>query len=180
MPGTRISAKEFVMRFYPAALALSLAAVLTASAGLSASPERLDPVAASLLAQGRAEMAAGRLDAALDAFEAALVVQPGSAPVLLQLAEVTRAQGMQGKAIRYYRVALEADPRNLSAISGEGIAMVEKGAVEKARRNLTRLEGLCGKDCEATRQLAAAIARGPSPRMVSAEAVKPQPVVSEN
>jgi tetratricopeptide (TPR) repeat protein len=180
MPGTRSSAKELLMRFYPAALALSLAAALTASAGLSASPERLDPVAASLLAQGRAEMAAGRLDAALDAFEAALVVQPGSAPVLLQLAEVTRAQGMQGKAIRYYRVALEADPRNLSAISGEGIAMVEKGAVEKARRNLTRLEGLCGKDCEATRQLAAAIARGPSPRMVSAEAVKPQPVVSEN
>lgn len=168
------------MRYYPAALALSLAAALTASAGLSATAERLDPRAALLLAQGRAEMSAGRIDAAVDAFEAALVVQPGSAPILLQLAEVTRAQGMQGKAIRYYRVAIEADPRNLSAISGEGIAMVEKGAVEKARRNLARLEGLCGKDCEATRQLAAAIARGPSPRMVSAEAVKPQPVVSEN
>ena len=180
MPGTMISAKDFVMRFYPAAAALSLLVAVTARASLSAPPEHLDPRASALLAQGRAELVAGRSDAAVDAFEAALVIQPGSTPVLLQLAEATRRQGMQGKAIRYYREALGADPRNLMAISGEGLAMVEKGAVEKARRNLTRLEGLCGKDCEATRQLAAAIAQGPAPRMVSAEAVKPQPVVSEN
>lgn len=168
------------MRFYPAALALSLLAAVSSSAGFPAAPERLAPQAMALVAQGRAEMAAGRIDAAIDAFEAALVVQPGSASVLVQLAEATRKQGMQGKAIHYYREALQADPRNLMAISGEGAAMAEKGAIEKARRNLARLEGLCGKDCEATRQLAETIGREPVPRMVSAEAVKPQPVVTEN
>jgi Flp pilus assembly protein TadD len=87
---------------------------------------------------------------------------------------------MQGKALRYYREALDVEPGNLLAISGEGAALVEKGAVEKARRNLTRLQGLCGENCDATRQLAAAIAKGPSVRILTAEAVKPAPVVSEN
>jgi hypothetical protein len=87
---------------------------------------------------------------------------------------------MQGKALHYYREALEADPKNLAAISGEGAALAEKGAVEKARRNLARLKGMCGESCDATRQLAAAIARGPSVRVLTAEAVTPEPVVTEN
>lgn len=168
------------MRYTPAALALSLLAAITASVSHGAPPEPLDPRASALLAEGRAAFAAGRIDGAVDAFEAALVVQPGSVPVLLGLAEATRRQGMQGKAIHYYREALQAEPSNLQAISGEGAALVEKGAVEKARRNLTRLQGLCGESCDATRELAAAIAKGPAPRMVSAEAVKPSPVVSDN
>ncbi len=87
---------------------------------------------------------------------------------------------MQGKALHYYREALKSDPQNLLAISGEGAALVEKGAVDKARRNLARLQGLCGDGCDATRSLAAAIAKGPAPRVVTAEEVKPEPVVSEN
>ncbi|MCP5403139.1 MAG: hypothetical protein H6917_12235, partial [Novosphingobium sp.] len=75
---------------------------------------------------------------------------------------------------------LENDPRNLSAIAGEGAALVEKGAVEKARRNLARLKGLCGSKCSETRELASVIAKGPAPRVVTAEAVKPDPIVSEN
>jgi tetratricopeptide (TPR) repeat protein len=173
-------AKDLLMRYTPAALALSLVALLTASVGYSAPPQPLDPRAATLVAQGRGELAAGRIDAAIDAYEAALAIQPGSVAVLVQLADATRRQGMQGKALHYYREALAADPQNVTAISGEGSALVEKGAVEKARRNLTRLEGLCGSSCDATRQLAAAISKGASPRMVSAEAVKPEPVVTEN
>lgn len=168
------------MRYYPAALALSLLAGVTASAGYSAPAQQLDGRAAALLAQGQSDLAAGRIDQAVDACELALTIQPGSVAVLLQLANATRRQGMQGKALHYYRVALAADPQNLLAISGEGAALAEKGAVEKARRNLARLQGLCGDSCEATRLLAAAIAKGPSPRMVSAEAVKPEPVVTEN
>jgi hypothetical protein len=87
---------------------------------------------------------------------------------------------MQGKALHYYREALKNEPGNLLALSGEGAALAEKGAMEKARRNLARLQGLCGSNCDATRQLNAAIAKGPAPRVVSAEAVKPEPVVSEN
>lgn len=177
---TASSAKDLLMRYTPVALALSLLAAVTSSVSFSAPAQPLDPRAAALLAQGRAELAAGRLDGAIDAYEAALTVQPGNVAILLDLAEATRRQGMQGKALRYYRLALATDPANLQALSGEGAAFAEKGAIEKARRNLARLEGLCGSNCEATRALNAAIARGPSPRVVSAEAVKPAPVVTEN
>ena len=133
-----------------------------------------------MLKQGRIELRAGRVNEAVDAFEAALVRQPGSVTVLIRLAEATRESGLQGKALHYYREALEADPRNLMAIAGEGAALVEKGAVEKARRNLARLEGICGSDCDETRQLASVISRGPAKQIVTAEAVTPEPEVSEN
>ena len=168
------------MRYMPAALALSALAFVTSSVSISAPPQPLSPRATALMAQGRSDLAAGRVDQAIDSFEAALTVQPGNVTVMLSLADATRRQGMQGKALHYYREALAAEPQNLAAIAGEGAALVEKGAVEKARRNLTRLQGLCGSGCEASRQLSAAIAKGPSPRVVTAEAAKPEPVVSEN
>jgi len=177
---TASSAKDLLMRYTPIALALSLVAAVTASASFSAPQRSLDPRATALLEQGRAELSAGRVNEAIDAYEAALTVQPGSPAILLDLAEATRRQGMQGKALHYYREALVAEPSNLAALSGEGAALAEKGAIEKARRNLSRLEGLCGNNCAATRELSAAIAKGPAPRVVSAEAVKPDPIVSEN
>jgi len=180
MDRTNLSARDVMMRYTPVALALSLLAAVTASAGYSAPPDPLGPSAAALLAQGRAALAAGKADDAVSAFEAALVTQPGSVTVLLNLAEATRRNGMQGKALHYYREALQADPQNLSAIAGEGAALVEKGAVEKARRNLTQLKRLCGDNCDATRQLTAVIDRGPTPKVVTAQAVTPEPVVSEN
>jgi len=169
------------MRYYPAALALSLLAGVWSSVGQSAAPAQpLDPRAAALLTQGQLNLEAGRLDTAVDAYESALTIQPGGIPILLDLAAATRRQGMQGKALHYYRLALAADPSNLDAISGEGAALVEKGAVEKARRNLARLQGLCGSNCQATRQLAAAIAKGPAPRVVTAQQITPEPVVTQN
>jgi tetratricopeptide (TPR) repeat protein len=177
---SRFALTEFLMRYYPAALALSLLAGVWSSVGYSAAPQPLDPRAAALLTQGQAELAAGQLDLAIDAYESALAIQPGSIRILLELAAVTRRQGMQGKALHYYRLALAGDPANLDAISGEGAALVEKGAVEKARRNLARLQGLCGTNCSATRELAAAIAKGPAPKMVTAQQITPEPVVTAN
>ncbi len=168
------------MRYTPAALALSLAFGLTASVLYSAPSTVLDPRAAALVEEGRGAVAAGQIDQAIDHYEAALAIQPGSVPVMLELADATRRQGMQGKALHYYRVALVQDPQNIEAITGEGTALVEKGAVEKAKRSLARLTTLCGKMCPQTKQLAAVIAKGPTPRMVSADEVKPTPVVSQN
>jgi Tfp pilus assembly protein PilF len=168
------------MRYTPAAVALVLLVAVTASTGHSAPPQPIDPRVSALVAQAHADLAAGKVDEAVDNFESALAVQPGNVTVLLGLAEATRREGMQGKALHYYREALEADPQNLQAISGEGAALAEKGAVEKAKRNLTRLEGLCGSECPATRELAAAIARGPAPKVVSADDAKPKPEVTAN
>ena len=167
------------MRYTPAAAALSLLGAVTASVGYGADRE-VDPRAAALVAEGRAELGSGEVQAAVDSFEAALAIDPAHTPIYLDLAEAARVQGLQGKAIHYYREALEREPSNLAAISGEGEALVEKGAVEKARRNLARLESMCGGDCEETRQLAAALQRGPQPTVLTAEAVTPTTVVTQN
>ena len=167
------------MRYTPAALALSLLAAVTASVGYGA--ERVpDPRATALVAEGRTELAAGDVQAAIGTFEAALTIDPAQTAIYLDLADAARAQGLQGKAIHYYREALERDPNNFAAISGEGEALLEKGAVDKARRNLAQLETQCGGQCAETRQLAAAIERGPSATVLTAEAVTPSTVVTQN
>ncbi len=172
--------REFVMRYYPAALALSLLAGLSASVGYSAPTQAVDPRVTALIARGQVELDAGRIDTAIDNYEAALAIQPGNVPVLLELAKASRRSGLQGKALHYYRLALANEPQNVIAISGEGAALAEKGALDRARRNLTRLRGLCGEDCEATRALASAIDKGPAPRVITAQTIKPEPVISEN
>ena len=106
----------------------------------------------------------------------------GHVAILLNLAEATRKQGLQGKALHYYRQALTLEPDNQYAIAGEGMALVEKGAVEKARRNLTRLQQLCGKsDCAPAQELAAAIDKGPPAQVaVSVADVQAAPTASPN
>lgn len=154
------------MRFAPVAAALSLFLATTASVS-TASERDPEPRAAMLIAQGQAALEAGETQAAIDAFEAALVVDPGYTPIFLRLALAARRDGLQGKAIRYYREALARDPGNFAAISGEGEALVEKGALEKAQRNLARLESLCGENCPETLALRASIAAGPPARLAA-------------
>lgn len=154
------------MRFAPAAAALSLLFATTASV-TSAQDREADPRAAALVMQGQAALAAGDTQGAIDAFEAALAVDPGHTPIFLELAEAARQDGLQGKAIRYYREALARDPGNFAAISGEGAALVEKGAVEKAKLNLARLQSLCGDNCPETVALQTTIAAGPPARLAA-------------
>lgn len=165
------------MRYGPAAAALSLVIAVSASVG-NASDYDADPRAEALVAEGQSLLDMGETQAAIDAFEAALVLDPGYTQVYLELAEAARAEGLQGKAIHYYREAQERDPDNLAAISGEGEALVEKGALAAARENLEVLQSLCGDSCIETMQLAAAIDRGPP--VMTAEVVQTAEDVSQN
>lgn len=167
------------MRYYPAALALSLFCALSASVGSSATPEPGAGVA-SLRAEGQEALVAGKTQSAIDSFEAALAIDPAFTPLYLDLARAARQEGLQGKAIHYYRELLERDPNNFAAISGEGEALAEKGAVEKARRNLAQLESLCGGGCEETRVLAAKLAGMKDAPVLTAEAVTPKATVTQN
>lgn len=167
------------MRYAPAAVALSLLAAVTASVGYGA-PRTANPAAVSLEKAGQGQLAAGKVQDATDSFEAALAIDPAYTALYLDLAEAARQQGLQGKAIHYYREALAREPGNLAAISGEGQAMVEKGAVEKARRNLAKLQSLCGDNCPEARQLTLALQRGPRTAVLTAEAVTPSPIVTQN
>ncbi|HSF12264.1 MAG TPA: tetratricopeptide repeat protein [Erythrobacter sp.] len=155
------------MRFAPAAAALSLCLAMSASVLSAGGGDKPDPRAAALLAQGQAALNAGETQAAIDAFEAALSVDPGYTPIFVALGEAARQSGLQGKAIRYYREALARDPGNFAAISGEGSALLEKGAVEKAKRNLATLQSLCGDTCPETVALQGTIARGVPARLAA-------------
>ena len=168
------------MRYYPAAIALSMLAAVTASVGQARDVEPADPRVNTLLASGEAQLSAGEKNAAIGSFESALALDPGHVATFVALGNAERSNGMPGKAIHYYREALSRDPNNVSAISGEGEALADKGALDRAKGNLARLEGLCGKSCDASKALAATIARGPMPRVVSAESVKPEPKVESN
>jgi tetratricopeptide (TPR) repeat protein len=166
--GSRTQAlKELLMRFAPAAAALSLCLAMTASISMAGDTRAPDPRAAALIVQGQAALTAGETQAAIDAFEAALALDPGHTPIFLDLAEAARQSGLQGKAIRYYREALERDPGNFAAIAGEGSALVEKGALEKAKRNLAKLQSLCGDACPETVALQSTIARGVPARLAA-------------
>lgn len=171
---------ELLMRYLPLGVALSLLVLVTGSAGTAGVSLPTDPRAKALVETGRELLGRGDIDAATDSFEAALAVDPGNPTTFLALGDAARAAGMQGKAIHYYREALERDPNNLAALSGEGGAMAEKGAIEKAKGNLARLEGLCGRTCPEAQNLASVIAKGPIARVVSADAVKPDPAVEDN
>ena len=106
------------MRFAPAAAVLSLALAMTASVGWSAERDP-DPRAAMLIAEGQTALQGGDVQGAIDAYEAALVVDPGYTPLYLRLAEAARADRMQGKAISYYREVLNREPRNYAAMSAK-------------------------------------------------------------
>ncbi len=168
------------MRFSPPVLALSLLVAVTGSASLSAPTEPLDPRAAALDAQGRSALALGDNAKATDALEAALAVQPGSATIVLDLAEAARQRSMPGEALHYYRVVLTDEPQNISGLAGEGTTLAEMGALDKARRNLAQVQGLCGQDCAAARTLAETIARSAKPQVATAVAIQPLSGVTAN
>lgn len=126
------------MRYTPAAVALSLVAAVSSSVLHSEASETLDPRASALMEQGQASLKAGATGQAVDAFEAALAVEPGSVAVLVALAEAERAKGLTGKAIRYYRIALERDPRNLAALAGRVLPWPKRA---RPRRRTVALRG---------------------------------------
>jgi Tfp pilus assembly protein PilF len=160
------------MRLFPAALALSFAA-LSVSTSLSAqrADTVIDPRSMALLAQGRAAAAAGNLDRATDLIETALAVDPRNRAAFVELASVAERQQLSGKAIRLYREALLIEPNDPGALRGQGEALVAKGAMGPARENLDKIKALCGKKpCPDAASLAATIAKGPPPS--AAPAVK--------
>ena len=169
------------MRFTPAALALSLAFAVTSSVTYSQQPGHVvDPKSAALVQAGEQAQKSGDLEGAQGLYESALAVDPANTNAYIALGQVAQAQNLPGKAIRFYREALETQPNDRLALARQGEAMVQRGAVEKARLNLARLEALCKTGCSELQQLNQAIDKGPPQMVLSAEAVTPKPVVSES
>ena len=169
------------MRLTPIALSIAIACATIASAGNGQRPDdQLDPRSVALTQQGQALTAAGKYGEAIDALESALAVDPRNRGAYIALARVAQGQNLPGKAIRLYSEALALEPNDLMALAVQGEALVERGAVERAKKNLARIKGLCKGSCPQAQTLAAVIAKGPPPQIVTAQAPETEPGQTEN
>lgn len=168
------------MRYTPAACALALAFATVSSAVIGQRPDhQVDARSVSLVQRAETVRAAGDLNGATDLLESALAVDPRNRTAFVALARIAQAQQLPGKAVRMYREALMLEPTDLVALKGQGEALVQKGALEKARENLARIRTLCKTPtCPEATTLAAAIDKGPPATALSAKAVTPAPTVA--
>ncbi len=169
-----------VMRFSPPAIALALALATVSSVSLAKRPDSaINPASINMTEQAKTALSVQNYESAVDALETALAIDPRNRAAFVTLAQVAQKQGLPGKAIRFYREALLIEPNDIAALSGQGEAMIERGALAKAKENLTRITQLCPMACPEQKTLAAAIEKGASAPVVAAEAVQPKPVVTE-
>lgn len=162
------------MRLTPIALSLTIVAVTMASAGLGQRPDDvIDQRSTALVQAAQAHSAASRYNDAIDLLQTALAVDPRNRAAYIALGRIAQAQRLPGQAIGYYADALRIEPNDQAALAAQGEAYVQRGAVERARANLTRLRTICGQSCAAADQLAAAIQRGPPAEALTAQRVEP-------
>lgn len=109
-----------------------------------------------LYAQGRALALAGRYAEALDALTA--VRNQNDSMVLTMIGYAKRKSGSFDEGMAYYQRALAIDPKNVNTREYLGEAYAEKGRMDLAKAELTKVEALCGTECEQYQDLAKAIA----------------------
>ncbi len=168
------------MRLLPIALSLAVAAATMASAGHGQRPDdQIDPQSAALVEQARALSTAGQHNEAIDLLETALAIDPRNRGAYIALGRVAQAQRLPGKAIRFYADALRMEPNDVNALAGQGEAFVQRGAVDRARRNLEQVRTLCSEPCPQAQQLAAVIQRGPPAEALAAQRPETTPPVAQ-
>jgi tetratricopeptide (TPR) repeat protein len=151
------------MRLLSSVLIAGVAAALVSTSAVSQRPDdQLAPRSVELLRQGQAQLAAGKFVEADEALETALAVDPRNRAAYIALARVAQRQKLFGQSIRHTKKALALEPNDRDAIAIQGEAMVELGAVARARENLAKLQKLCPSGCTQLAQLSATIMRGPT------------------
>ncbi|OWK33985.1 tetratricopeptide repeat protein [Sphingomonas dokdonensis] len=167
------------MRYTSVAVAAALAMVSISTSLHGQRPDdQIDAKSLALLQQGKAARAAGNADGAIGLLESAAAVDPRNRQAFIEMAEISERQGLPGKAIRLYREALLLEPNDIEALSGQGQALVIKGAVARAKENLAKVKALCKTTCPQATTLAASIAKGPP--VSTAQVTPPTSVPAKN
>ena len=157
------------MRLTPITLTVAIALATMASSGQSQRPDdQIDARSVEMSRQGEALIGQARWNEATDLFETALAVDPRNRQAYIGLARAAQGQKLPGKAIKFYFEALKLEPNDVVALAGQGEAMVQRGAVARARKNLDKIRTLCRNNCPQVATLAAAIAKGPPPEVLTA------------
>jgi Tfp pilus assembly protein PilF len=144
------------------------AALLAAPLAGQRPDDQISRRSVELMHQGEVLLASGKFVDADDALEASLAVDPRNRTAFVVMARVAQKQKLFGQAIRFTNKALALEPRDLDALAVQGEAMVELGAVPRARENLVKLQKLCPSGCKQLVALTAAISRGPSVALAKA------------
>lgn len=163
--------------FLALAAGLILASLPTAS--IARADHDIFPHSMALVESGIAAQKAADLDKAIDYFESALVADPRNRSALIALAQIARAQGLPGKAIGLYREALTLDPNDVLALAGQGEALVDKGAVDKAKERLAEAKRFCSSPCTMVAGLENAIAANANKQMAVAEPSNKAPLSAD-
>src|SRR4030095_9505545 len=136
---------EILMRLTPFILCLALAASTLPVAVVGQRPEdQIAPQARQLLKQGATLLSQRKLIEADDALETALVVDPKNRAAFTAMARVAIKEKLYGQAIKLTNKALALETTARDAIAVQGEAMVELGALPRAKENLAKLQKLCG------------------------------------
>jgi len=158
------------MRLTPIALTAAILLATVGSAGWGQKPDdQIDARSIALTQQAQALSGQGRFQEATDLLESALAVDPRNRQAYIALGRAAQGEKLPGKAIKFYLEALKLEPNDLTALQGQGEALVQRGAVERAKRNLERIRSLCKGACPQATTLAAAIAKGPPPEVLTAQ-----------
>jgi len=151
------------MRISVRFLMLGAAATLLASPVIGQRPDnQILPQSIELQKQAESLLASGKLMDAADLLETAVAVDPRNRGAFVDLARIAKQQKLFGKSIRLTNEALQLEPNDLDAIEVQGEAMVELGAIPRAKENLAKLQKLCSNNCRQVAQLSTAISRGPT------------------
>jgi cytochrome c-type biogenesis protein CcmH/NrfG len=164
-----------LMRLSPLVLAFGLATSSLAVPVIGQKPDdQIAPKSIEFQKQGETALAAGKLAEADDALETALAIDPRNRGAFVGMAKVAMKQKLFGQAIRLTNKALALEPTDKDALAVQGSAMVEQGAVARAKDVLAKLQTLCAQGCPQAAELSAAIARGPTLAQAKPPATAPK------
>jgi tetratricopeptide (TPR) repeat protein len=162
---------EILMRLTPIVASAAIALATFASAGHGQRPDdQIDARSMALVQQAQALTASARYNEAIDLLESALAIDPRNRTAYVALARVAQGQALPGKAIKLYSEALALEPNDVTALAGQGEALVQRGATERAKQNLAKIKTVCKSECPQAISLAAVIAKGPPPQVMTAQA----------
>lgn len=114
------------------------------------------------LKPAREKIDKGDFAGAIPILQTAIKANPQDADALNLMGFSLRKSGKLQEAQSFYNQALAINPKHLGANEYLGELHAQRGEMDKAKERLAILKATCGDNCKQTKDLAQAIAKGPT------------------